>query len=191
MDRAGGPSASFFLSRDPHLREGGENRVPLPARSTDRPTPGTKASAISNATVRLLNEYTGRGPTKARTYISEDLITVVLRDTLTRGERSLVGNGETELVLASRKAYQKTMGPALTASVEEITGRKVLAFLSANHISPDYAVETFVLAPQPHEGGERSESDEAELGSEPVALKAAAGGSTRGPRSRSAPDSRS
>jgi uncharacterized protein YbcI len=160
----------------------------LPARSSDRPTTGTKASAISNATVRLLNEYTGRGPTKARTYISEDLVTVVLQDTLTRGERSLVRNGETELVLASRKAYQRTMGPALTASVEEITGRKVLAFLSANHISPDYAVETFVLAPQSDQGGERSESDE-ELGSEPVALKAAAGGSTRGPRSRSAPDS--
>jgi uncharacterized protein YbcI len=184
VDRA----ASFFHSRDPHLREGGENRVPLPARSSDRQTTGTKASAISNATVRLLNEYTGRGPTKARTYISEDLITVVLQDTLTRGERTLVRSGEIELVLASRKAYQKTMGAALTASVEEITGRKVIAFLSDNHISPDYAVETFVLAPQPHEGGERSESEDAEEPpSEPVALKVAAGGSTRGQRSSSSP----
>ena len=163
----------------------------MPARGSDRPATGTKASAISNATVRLLNEYTGRGPTKARTYISEDLITVVLQDTLTRGERSLVRSGESKLVLASRKAYQRSMGPALTASVEEITGRKVVAFLSDNHLSPDYAVETFVLEPLPHGGGERSESEEAEESSEPVALKVAVGESRRGPRSRSAPDSSS
>ena len=158
----------------------------MAARGSDAPATGTKASAISNATVRLLSEYTGRGPTKARTYISEDLITVVLQDTLTRGERSLVSNGESELVLASRKAYQRTMGASLVASVEEITGRKVIAFLSDNHISPDYAVETFVLEPLAHEAGGGSESEEAELPDEPVALKAAAAASPRPPRSQSA-----
>jgi uncharacterized protein YbcI len=105
------------------------------------------AAAISNAIVRLLSDYTGRGPTKARTYINEDLISVVLQDTLTKGERSLVSNGETALVLASRKAYQSSMGLDLIASVEEISGRKVIAFLSDNHIEPDYAIESFVLAP--------------------------------------------
>ncbi len=108
---------------------------------------GPMASAIANAVTRLLSEYTGRGPTKARTYISEELITVVLRDTLTRGEQSLVRNGEEALVLANRKAYQRAMGPELVASVEAISGRRVAAFLSDNHIDPDYAVETFVLAP--------------------------------------------
>jgi uncharacterized protein YbcI len=106
------------------------------------------AAAISNATVRLLSEYTGRGPTQARTYINETLISVVLQDTLTRGERNLVSNGETDLVLANRKAYQRTMGPELIAAVEQISGRKVLAFLSDNHIEPDCAVESFVLVPR-------------------------------------------
>jgi uncharacterized protein YbcI len=106
------------------------------------------AAAISNATVRLLSEYTGRGPTRARTYINETLISVVLQDTLTTGERSLLDNGETELVLANRKAYQRTMGPELIAAVEMISGRKVLAFLSDNHIDPDCAVESFVLVPR-------------------------------------------
>jgi len=106
------------------------------------------AAAISNAIVRLLSDYTGRGPTKARTYINEELISVVLQDTLTKGERSLVSNGETALVLANRKAYQNSMGPDLVASVEEISGRRVIAFLSDNHIEPDYAIESFVLAPR-------------------------------------------
>jgi uncharacterized protein YbcI len=109
---------------------------------------GSIAAAISNATVRLLSEYTGRGPTKARTYINENLITVVLQDTLTTGERSLVNNGETDLVLANRKAYQNTMAPDLIAAVEQISGRNVFAFLSANHIDPDCAVESFVLVPR-------------------------------------------
>jgi uncharacterized protein YbcI len=112
----------------------------------DTPTTGALSSAISNATVRLLSEYTGRGPTKARTYITGDLITVVLQDTLTKGERGLVRNGEESLVLQSRKAYQQTMSADLISTVEEITGRRVLAFLSDNHIDPDYAIESFVLA---------------------------------------------
>ncbi|HEX5852316.1 MAG TPA: Na-translocating system protein MpsC family protein [Solirubrobacteraceae bacterium] len=109
---------------------------------------GTIASAISGATVGLLHEYTGRGPTKARTYIWEDFITVVLQDTLTMGERSLVRDGRADLVLTTRKAFQRTMGPQLIAAVEEHTGRIVEAFLSDNHIDPDVAVESFVLAPR-------------------------------------------
>jgi uncharacterized protein YbcI len=98
--------------------------------------------------VRLLSEYTGRGPTKARTYINEDLISIVLQDTLTKGEQSLVRDGSIELVLASRKAYQNTMREDLVAAVEELSGRKVMAFLSDNHLDPDFAVESFVLAPR-------------------------------------------
>jgi uncharacterized protein YbcI len=109
---------------------------------------GTISAAISSAVVKLLvREYTGRGPTKARTYIYEDLITTVLRDTLTMGERSLVRDGEADLVLRTRKAYQHTMGAQLVAAVEEHSGRQVLAFLSDNCLDPDIAVESFVLVP--------------------------------------------
>ena len=108
---------------------------------------GSISAAISSAVVQLMREYTGRGPTKARTYIDEDLITVVLQDTLTMGERSLVRDGETDLVLTSRKAFQRTMSTQLIAAIERHSGRSVFAFLSDNHIDPDIAVETFVLAP--------------------------------------------
>src|SRR3954463_12253416 len=108
----------------------------------ERSSTGSVAAAISNGVVRLMNEYTGRGPTRARTYISDDLVSVVLRDTLTKGERSLVADGKTGLVLSTRKAFQITMGDELVALVEQITGRRVIAFLSDNHIEPDIAVET-------------------------------------------------
>jgi uncharacterized protein YbcI len=105
------------------------------------------SSAISRAIVRLLSEYTGRGPTKAHTYMNEDLISVVLQDTLTTGERTLCSHGHAELVLATRKAYQRTMGPQMIAAIERHSGRQVFAFLSDNHIDPDVAIESFVLVP--------------------------------------------
>lgn len=110
-----------------------------------------------------MREYTGRGPTKARTYIDEDLITVVLQDTLTMGERSLVRDGEVDLVLTSRKAFQRTMSCQLIAAVEEHSGRRVLAFLSDNHIEPDIAVESFVLTPRSNGDtlGDDSDADQA------------------------------
>src|ERR1700710_2590226 len=49
------------------------------------------AALISNHVVRQMSAYTGRGPTRAWTSIDGELISVVLRDTLTKGERSLVG----------------------------------------------------------------------------------------------------
>jgi uncharacterized protein YbcI len=108
---------------------------------------GSKAAAISNMTVRLLSQYTGRGPTKARAFVHDDLVTVVLQDTMTRGEITLVANDHRASVLATRKTFQDVMGADLIAGVEDILQRKVLAFLSANHIDPDIAVETFVLVP--------------------------------------------
>jgi uncharacterized protein YbcI len=114
--------------------------------STERfPERGQLGLAISNLVVKLVSDYTGRGPTKARTYLNDDLVTVVLRDTLTKGERSLVRDGEGELVLSVRLAYQQTMRGDITAGIEEVTGRKVLAFLSANHMDPDIAIESFIL----------------------------------------------
>jgi uncharacterized protein YbcI len=117
-------------------------------QSIENPPVGSVTAAISNATVKLLHAYTGRGPTKARTYVNENLITVVLEDTLTMGERSLVLNGEVDLVMATRKAFQRTMGPELVAAVERESGREVYAFLSDNRADPDVAVESFVLVPR-------------------------------------------
>jgi uncharacterized protein YbcI len=116
--------------------------------STEHVPTGVVAAAISSATVKILHEYTGRGPTKARTYINDNLITVVLQDTLTMGERSLVSDGKTDLVLTTRRAFQHTMSTQMIAAVERYSGREVRAFLSANNVDPDTAVESFVLEPR-------------------------------------------
>jgi uncharacterized protein YbcI len=110
---------------------------------------GTDGAAISNMVVGVLRDYTGRGPTKARTYMSDNVITCVLGDSLTKGEQILVSNGQHRQVLDLRHTFQDTMRTDLVAGVEQILERKVVAFVSANHIDPDLAVETFVLEPDP------------------------------------------
>jgi uncharacterized protein YbcI len=115
----------------------------------DRTARGTTAAAISNAVVRLMAEYTGRGPTKAKTVISRDMVAVLLNDTMTKGERSLARNGKADAVLRMRQEFQRTMREDLVAAVESNLNRKVIAFMSDNHIDPDMAVELFVLEPEP------------------------------------------
>jgi uncharacterized protein YbcI len=111
---------------------------------------------ISTAAVRLMREYTGRGPSKAKTLINDDLVTVLLADTLTKGERKLVDSGRSDRVLQLRHDYQLTMRDDLIAIIERQLDRKVIAFMSQNHIDPDLAVEVFVLEP---DGSGPAESD--------------------------------
>lgn len=44
-----------------------------------------------------------------------------------------------------RRDFQKMMGLRYKEVVEELTGRKVAAFLSQAHIEPDITVEIFLL----------------------------------------------
>jgi uncharacterized protein YbcI len=125
----------------------------MPGTEEQRSERQKLAVAISNAVVHVVREYTGRGPTKARTYIADDLVTCVMRDTLTKGERTLVEHGRREHVLDTRKEWQDTMEDELTAAVEELTERKVIAYLSQNHIDPDLGIESFVLERLPEPSG--------------------------------------
>jgi uncharacterized protein YbcI len=106
---------------------------------------GPLAAAISDAVVQLFSEHTGRGPTKARTTVDGELVAVVLRGSMTQGERALVGGGKHDEVLRLRRAFQDTMSEELVAVVERLTERNVEAFMSANHIDPDAAAEIFLL----------------------------------------------
>ena len=110
-------------------------------------TKNVPSAMISTAAVQLLHDFIGRGPTKAKTTIAGDLVTVLLADTLTTGERKLVENGRADRVLALRHDYQTVMREDLVSIVERQLDRKVIAFMSQNHIDPDFGIEIFVLEP--------------------------------------------
>jgi uncharacterized protein YbcI len=110
---------------------------------------GELTSRISTAVVQALARTTGRGPTKAKTTLGTNGVFVVLEDTLTRGEQTLAAAGEGEAVLELRRRWLSVMEAEVSREIEVLTGRKVIGFMSDNHIDPDLAVEVFVLEPLP------------------------------------------
>ena len=110
---------------------------------------GELAAEISTIVVRALARTTGRGPTKAKTTLGANGVFVVLQDSLTHGEQTLADAGQGEAVLDLRRRWQGVMQAEVSREIEEATGRKVIGFMSDNHIDPDLAVEVFVLEPLP------------------------------------------
>jgi len=74
---------------------------------------------------------------------------VVFGDSMLKAEKSLIDDGKAPLVMKLRREFQSTMGADLSAAVEEVLDRKVVAFMSANHLDPDLAAEVFILEPVP------------------------------------------
>lgn len=99
---------------------------------------------VSREIVRIHAYYYGRGPTKAKTYIHEEVIVCLLGDIYTPSELMLVEAGRFEEVRINRMAFQDTVEPILRAAIERISGRTVNAFFS--QISPEgMATEVFAL----------------------------------------------
>ena len=112
----------------------------------DDATLGEARAEISSAMTRLHRQYYGRGPTKAKTYIQDDLVVVVLEETFTVAERTLVDRGEVDAIQHIRRRFQQQMADEFKAMVEQATGRTVRAFLSETHLEADVSVEIFLLA---------------------------------------------
>jgi uncharacterized protein YbcI len=112
----------------------------------DQKALGEMRAMISKEIVRLQAEYYGKGPTKAKTYIVDDLVVVVLEESFTRAEKTLAERGEREAIQHIRRRFQQAMADSFTSVVEQATGRKVRAFLSETDIEQDVSVETFLLA---------------------------------------------
>ena len=107
---------------------------------------GRLLSEITNRIVSLMREHYGRGPIKAKTYVLDNLIVCVLTDGgFTAIERTMMGGGEPERVLEMRRDFQRMMKVRYSEMIEELTGRKVLAFLSQAHVEPDLTIEIFLM----------------------------------------------
>lgn len=109
---------------------------------------GHLSREIARAMVALFKEYVGRGPTHARAYLEDELVAVVLQDTMIKAEKTLADEGEEDLVRGVRRVFQGKFREDAVEIVERLTGRKVRAFLSDHAIDPDVAIEAFVLEPE-------------------------------------------
>ena len=104
---------------------------------------------ISNATVRLYKQTFGRGPTHARArFAGADTLVVVLQDTMTVTERTLVALGEHDRVRAQRQLLRGAVDEQMRALVERILSRRTVALINGIDTQRDVAAEVFLLAPE-------------------------------------------
>lgn len=128
------------------------------ATASNGATPTQSAlSAISNEMVAVYKDQFGRGPTKTRTHwAGPDVLVVTLENTFTPAERKLRALGEHERLRALRMLFQYAEIKRFCDPVEELTGRKVRAFISGIDTVADLATEMFVLHPDGYGGPSRS-----------------------------------
>jgi uncharacterized protein YbcI len=127
-------------------------------RDLDANTASEKARSpllqISNAMVRLYKEAFGRGPTKARTqFAGPDTVVVILEDSMTVVERNLAALDEHARLRESRLFFQHALESEFRAIIEQILGRRTVAFISGIDPRHDVSVELFTLEPQAHTTG--------------------------------------
>jgi uncharacterized protein YbcI len=115
--------------------------------SENRLVGGPLNAALANEIGKLAADFTGRGATRSRAFLHQDLVVCLLENGATRAEVNLVAAGREELVRVQRDALQRAMEPQLVAAVELLTGRKVRSFLSGSSTLGEDAVEVFVLEP--------------------------------------------
>jgi uncharacterized protein YbcI len=103
-------------------------------------------AAISRSMAGLQREHYGRESTKVNAHAIKDMIVVVARPKhLTPLEKSMVDGDEPERVLALRAEFARVMAGRYTHTVEQVTGRTVVALLSQAHVDPDIIVEAYFL----------------------------------------------
>jgi uncharacterized protein YbcI len=107
---------------------------------------GHLLAAISTSIVGILRDHYGRGPMKAKTYALDDIIVVVMRGSgFTPLEQTIMDSGEPDRVIAMREDFQRVMASRYKHTIEDLTGRRVLAFLSQAHVEPDITMEIFFV----------------------------------------------
>ena len=111
------------------------------------PVTGPTLMEVTNAVVTACKAHTGKGPTRAKAHLRSDALCVVLRDWMTVAEGTLVASGRKDLVAESRRHLHQQVADAARSSVEQATGRNVIA--TRSHIEFDRVTATVVFTLSP------------------------------------------
>jgi uncharacterized protein YbcI len=107
--------------------------------------PAELQRSISRAVVGLWSARFGKGPDRARTYLNDENVVVVMYGGLLAHEQTLIAAGDHDAVRALRMRFEQALRPEMKAAVEAASGRRVLTFDSAILFEPTRTFELFVL----------------------------------------------
>ena len=119
---------------------------------------GQTEAEISEALVQFEQEYMGRGPEGAKTYILDDIILVRLMGILTPAEKNLAKIEDSrhgrKLIKQVRNELLEKARPQLDAIIEDVTGEKTKSLHTDISTSTGERVIIFTLenAPELNDG---------------------------------------
>ena len=114
----------------------------------DRLTGDELLAAVTEAMVGFHERYHHREPVTAKTMLlGDDLLACVLGGVYTDVEKTMIEIQHSTIVQETRNEFQNAMQDKFIGAVEELTGRRVLAFISNHHVGPDIEIELFFLTP--------------------------------------------
>lgn len=112
--------------------------------SADRVEQGHHLLArLTNAIVQVQKESWGKGPERAKSYLLDDFLLVVMRGGLTKAEETMLEVGEADRVRDFRQTFQNRAAERYTTLIEELTGQKVVTYQSQILFDPTILLEVF------------------------------------------------
>jgi uncharacterized protein YbcI len=104
-----------------------------------------QADEIARKIGTLHGEYYGHEPGLVDVHIGPNVVIVVMEETFTPAEKTLIERGSAQEVQQIRRRFQQVKGNQFCSVVEQATGRTVRTFLSDTDLEQRLAVEVFLL----------------------------------------------
>lgn len=117
----------------------------MPAPEHEQAALGPPLAEVTNAVVQLHRSHYGKGPTRSKSYLLDDVLVCVMGDVFTTVERTLIAAGEHARVRETRLAFEDATRDEFVEALEPIVGRPVLGVSSQVLVEQDMAVQMFVL----------------------------------------------
>lgn len=136
------------------------------------PTRGQLERALGQRIQTIFRDRIGQRPAKAVCQMFDESLTIVLEDTTSPAERTLIEAGKSDLAKQLRRHLQDSIRAAVQAEISQIVEQDVLAVLLDADLETGYASVTAILMAPPNVRDPQSipklKRDRIEGGSEPL-----------------------
>jgi uncharacterized protein YbcI len=112
-----------------------------------------QSEGIATGVLDLVEEMTRHRPARARVFLNDDVITIVVDHGLTQVEKALAMK-DVDAALNHRRRLQKAICARVSDLVEELTDCRVLGCLADHAVDPDVGVFNVILDGPTHPGAQ-------------------------------------
>lgn len=118
----------------------------LPAQDGDGGRLAAQRRAIGDGLAHVYRARYGRGPERSSVHITPDAVICVLQGVNTPLQEVLVAQGDAEVADVTHNRLQRGMADRMTELVEQVTGKRVVAYIPGFNAAAGATTDTFLLS---------------------------------------------